>query len=69
MLSKKKTAALLLAFSILEACASTPKAARFDGKWEFCEISPMRPPLACLAEPDVQKLRALLLQCTPPARK
>lgn len=64
MLSKTKTLKLLSAFLILSlsACASGPKSTKFDGNWQFCEIVPQKP-LACLEQPDVEKLRALLIEC------
>lgn len=44
------------------SCTSTPKTTRFDGKWEFID-NPKGETKACLAKPDVQKLRELLIRC------
>lgn len=67
-LSKSATRKLLSAFLILSlgACASAPpKSTRFDGNWQFCENVPQKP-LACLEQPDVEKLRELLIRCEAP---
>lgn len=55
---------LLTIFSILNcvACATGPKSTKFDGKWHFCENVPGEQ-MACLNQPDVEKLRQLLLEC------
>jgi hypothetical protein len=55
----------LLMFSILpllsSACAAPSTS--FDGKWQMIEVAPTQPPMACLPEDDVLKLRALLIRC------
>jgi hypothetical protein len=61
-LSKSATAPLLLAFLTLSACATGPKTTKFDGAWEFCEVRP-QVQMACLSQPDIEKLRTLLIEC------
>lgn len=57
---------LTLFFLTLSSCASKPIESTFNGNWQFCESSQER--LACLKEPDVEKLRALLIQCETRAK-
>lgn len=56
----------LILTSIFGGCAAKPVATHFDGKWQFVEAVPGDPPLACLKEPDVMKLRELLIRCPKP---
>lgn len=53
-----------LPFLILSGCVSAPPRVdtKFDGKWSACEIVPQKT-LMCLSEPDLLKLRALLVRC------
>ncbi len=61
-LLQKKTVPLLALCLILNACAAAPISTKFDGKWEFCELRPQTN-YACLSQPDVEKLRIILIQC------
>lgn len=49
---------------LLTSCqAPQVRDTRFDGKWQICQPATSPVPLACLNEPDTQKLRKLLIQC------
>ncbi len=48
---------------LLSACATTPTPTKFDGDWEFYQVTPFEEPRACLKEEDVKKLRELLIRC------
>ncbi len=49
---------------ILSACSHQPTT-KFDGQWEFCASSTGET-MACLSQPDVKKLRELLIRCEVP---
>lgn len=53
---------ICLTISLLISCASQEKTA-FDGKWEFHQVTPFEPVMACLHQEDVMKLKELLNQC------
>jgi hypothetical protein len=56
-------AKFLILSVVLAGCASTPAPTKFDGKWEFFQVTPFEEPRACLEQEDVKKLRELLIRC------
>jgi hypothetical protein len=56
-------AKFLILSVLLSGCASTPTPTKFDGKWEFFQVTPFEEPRACLEKEDVKKLRELLIRC------
>lgn len=44
-------------------CSTAPTNTKFDGKWEFHQVTPFEEPMACLPQADVKVLRELLIRC------
>jgi hypothetical protein len=54
--------ARFLILSLVFGCSTAPVATRFDAEWEFL-LSPGGVKKACLAEPDMLRLREILIRC------
>lgn len=63
MRKNSKNFLILSVALLLSACATEPKSTKFDGDWEFYEVTPFEEPRACLKKEDVKKLRELLIRC------
>jgi len=53
---------ICLTISLLISCASQEKTA-FDAKWEFHQVTPFEPVMACMHQEDVMRLKIILNQC------
>ncbi len=63
MRKNSKNFLILSVALFLVGCATEPKSTKFDGEWEFYEVTPFQEPKACLSKEDVKKLRELLIRC------
>ena len=54
---------LFLILSSFVSCAQKPIATKFDGEWTLCKMETAEKPLWGLSEPDLLKLREVLIRC------